>query len=560
MLPVIRLALACLWLAVFVPVARAQGVAPAPAAPVPAAAPALKPESPAEPLGRDTPRGTITGFMAAARDQKMDLAGRYLHSDLTGPALADLSNQLYVVLNGRLPVRLNVLSDRPEGSLTNPLTPDRDVVGTIRTSTGELDVAVDRVRSGSGHVWLIARSTLDAVPDVYGEVDLLRVDRYLPRVLTRRVLGIRLIGWLTLAVLIPLLYRLLGVVDWLIRGVMAWWGRRNGAREQVPAKIPESIRLLLLAIVVHEITPKVDLPLAERQLLALVAGLLAIAGFVGCVLWCNDYAERYVLRRVREASLGESRALVRLARRLADIVAYATGGVIVLYYFGLDPTAALAGLGIGGIAVALAAQKTLENVIGGFSIVFDKAVRVGDFLKLGDMLGTVDHVGLRSTRIRTLDRSLVAIPNGQIAIANIETLSVRDKFWFHHIVGVRYRTTAGQMRTVRAGIRDLLTARADVEGESVQVQFFRLGPSSLEIEVFAYIAADGWWEFRALQNDLLLRILEIVEEAGTEVALPTSTVHLRGDRQTSWDRQSAAAMQTIPRAPATQGEEHRTTT
>jgi MscS family membrane protein len=109
------------------------------------------------------------------------------------------------------------------------------------------------------------------------------------------------------------------------------------------------------------------------------------------------------------------------------------------------------------------------------------------------------------------------------------------------------------MRTVRAGIRDLLTARADVEAESVQVQFFRLGPSSLDIEVFAYMAAGGWWEFLALQNELLLRVLEIVEEAGTEVALPTSTVHLRGDRQTSWDRQPVAAMQTIPRVPATKG-------
>jgi MscS family membrane protein len=495
--------------------------------------------------------------MAAARDQKMDLAGRYLNSGPPGPALADLSRKLYVVLNGRLPVRLNVLSDRPEGSLSNPLTPDRDVVGSIHTSTGELDITLDRVRSGSGHVWLIARSTLDAVPDVYDEVDILRFDRYLPRLLTHRIGGIRLIQWLTLAILIPVLYRLIGVVNRLIRLVVAWWRRRSGARDRVPAEIPGSIRLLLLAFVVHEITPKIDLPLAERQLLALVAGLLAIAGFVGCALWCNDYAERYVLRRVREASLGESRALVRLARRLADIVAYAAGGVIVLYYFGLDPTAALAGLGIGGIAVALAAQKTLENVIGGFSIVFDKAVRVGDFLKLGDMLGTVDHVGLRSTRIRTLDRSLVTIPNGQIAIANIETLSARDKFWFHHVVGLRYRTTAAQMRTVRAGIRDLLTARADVEAESVQVQFFRLGPSSLDIEVFAYIAADGWWEFLALQNELLLRILEIVDEAGTEVALPTSTVHLRGDRQSSWDQQPAAAMQTIPRVPASQGEAQR---
>src|SRR4029077_3588445 len=99
-------------------------------------------------------------------------------------------------------------------------------------------------------------------------------------------------------------------------------------------------------------------------------------------------------------------------------------------------------LGIGGIAVALAAQKTLENVVGGVSIIVDHAVRVGDFLKLGDTVGTVDSIGLRSTRIRTLDRTMLSVPNGQIATVNIETLSVRDKFWFHHFVGLRYETTA----------------------------------------------------------------------------------------------------------------------
>src|SRR6185436_9294793 len=136
------------------------------------------------------------------------------------------------------------------------------------------------------------------------------------------------------------------------------------------------------------------------------------------------------------------------------------GGLIVLAYFGVDPTAALAGLGIGGIAVALSAQKTLENVIGGVSIVFDKAVRVGDVVKVGDTSGTVDYIGLRSTRIRTNDRTILSVPNGQIATVNIETLSTRDKFWFHHFVGLRYETTASQMRAVLKGVCDLLGAHS----------------------------------------------------------------------------------------------------
>jgi MscS family membrane protein len=494
--------------------------------------------------------------MDAVRDEKADVASQYLNSNLTGAARAELTNKLYVVLNSRLPVHMNVLSERPEGSLSNPLTPDRDVLGTIQTSTGAVDIAVERVKVGTSRVWLISRSTLEAVPGIYSEVDLLRFDQYLPGFLTVRIAGIRLVQWLTLGVIIPLLYRLLGAFDWLIRLCVICWRRLRGIPTgPVSARIPGSVRLLLLALAVHEITPSFDLPYAERRLLAVVAGLLAIAGVVWSVLLINEYAERYVLRGVRVANLGESRALVRLARRLADVVAFAAGGVIVLYYFGFDPTAALAGLGIGGIAVALAAQKTLENVIGGFSIVFDKAVRVGDFLKLGDTLGTVDRVGLRSTRIRTLDRSVVSIPNGQIATANIETLSDRDKFWFHHFVGVSYGTTAAQMRAVSEGVRGLLRTHERVEADSIQVQFFRLGPSSLDIEVFAYVRADEWRIFLAIQDELLLRILEIVEAAGTEVALPTRTVHVRGEEQQAWHRRPATTVEVVPRIVALEGHE-----
>ena len=154
-------------------------------------------------------------------------------------------------------------------------------------------------------------------------------------------------------------------------------------------------------------------------------------------------------------------------------------------YFGVDATAGLAGLGIGGIAVALAAQKTLENVIGGFSLVFDKALRVGDVLKLGEIVGTVDQIGLRSTRIRTVDRTILSVPNGQIATVNIETLSDRDKFWFRHVVGLRYETTPAQIRTIISEMHDLLRSQPEADLDSVRVRFLRIG------SVFARRRAGG---------------------------------------------------------------------
>jgi MscS family membrane protein len=203
----------------------------------------------------------------------------------------------------------------------------------------------------------------------------------------------------------------------------------------------------------------------------------------------------------------------------------------MLHFVGVDPTAALAGLGIGGIAVALAAQKTLENVIGGLSIIFDQAVHVGDFLKLGDTLGTVDYIGLRSTRIRTLDRTVLSVPNGQIANANIETLSARDKFWFHHVVGLRYETTADQMRAVISGARAYLAAHPAIDHrEPIRVRFFRFGQSSLDIDVFAYVRAIDWEAFLETQEELLLEVVNIVERSGAAIALPSQTLHLNPGR------------------------------
>ena len=164
------------------------------------------------------------------------------------------------------------------------------------------------------------------------------------------------------------------------------------------------------------------------------------------------------------------------------------------------------------------------------SPIFDEAVRVGDVLKLGETLGTVESIGLRSTRIRTLDRTILSLPNGQIANLGIENLSARDKFWFHHFVGVRSETTSTQMRSVIDVVRDLIARRPDVDHAAIRVRFVRLGSFSIDIEVFAYIFTGDMERFLEIQQELLLRIMNIVEQAGAEMAFPSQTLHVTDAR------------------------------
>ena len=206
--------------------------------------------------------------------------------------------------------------------------------------------------------------------------------------------------------------------------------------------------------------------------------------------------------------------MLRLARWGVDLLIIFVGLLVTLHYFGVNPTGALAGLGVGGVAIALAAQKTLENVVGGVSLIFDQALHVGDVLKVGDTVGTVREIGLRSTRIRTLDRTLVSVPNGQIATMTLESLSARDKFWLHPVLGLRYDTTSQQMRALLDGIRNLLKECRHVEPGSIRVRFLRFGPSSLDVEIFAYVHAPNWSQFLEIQEELQLHIMECIESTG----------------------------------------------
>jgi MscS family membrane protein len=476
-------------------------------------------QAPKDALGRDTPRGTVLGFMTAARNGTDGVSPLYLNTNVPAPDAAELARMLYVVLDSRLPVRLNELSDRPEGTPDNPLKPNEDVVGTIQTANGPFDLVLERVTPpGSPPVWLFSPETLSFIPEAYDEVDLVRLDRFLPAFLAKpRIAGVRLFEWLAMFLLLPLCYRLLGLLGLPFK-----------------RRVPGLVRLLLLGIGVRWVVSSLDLPLFERQFWWATSGLLMIAAAGWLLLRLNEYAEARVSRRL--AATGEMTSLLRLARRVGDVLAIAACLLVVLRYFGFNPTAALAGLGIGGIAVALAAQKTLENVVAGLSMIFDKAVRVGDVLRFSGTVGIVDYIGLRSTRIRTLDRTILSVPNGQIAGVGIETLSARDKFLFRHVVTLRYGTTVAQMRAVIDGVTGMLVADASVDAPSVRVRFFRLGAFSLDLEVFAYVFAADWEPFLEIQQELLLRVMELIEGSGTAIAIPSQTLHIAGEPSPSVDR------------------------
>jgi len=433
------------------------------------------------------------------------------------------------VLDARLPARLTLISDSPEGSRADPLAPNRERIGTISSGPGEVDVFVDRVERGKAPpIWLFSAATLHHVPVVYAEIAARQGDTVLPGFLTRRVWGVRLVEWLAVLIGIPILYLATMLLNRLLTPVGAFVWRRLSGKAVVLKRnaLPVPLRLLVLVFVGRWLLSILPVSLLVRQLFMSAASLMTIVAIVWLLILLNGEIEDYIHRHVPRSNGAAASSLLRVLRRTVDLVVILVGFLVLLRYFAIDPTPALAGLGVGGIAVALAAQKTLENVIAGASLIVDQAIRVGDTLRVGEITGTIDHIGLRSTRIRTLDRTVVSIPNSQIANASLETLSMRDKYWFHPVVGLRYETSPEQLRAVMDGIRRLLEAHPAVEADSVRVRFFRLGSFSLDIEVVAYFFATDWARFMEVQEQLLLSVTDIVRSAGTEIAFPSQTMYM----------------------------------
>jgi MscS family membrane protein len=258
-----------------------------------------------------------------------------------------------------------------------------------------------------------------------------------------------------------------------------------------------------------------------------IAALLA-----GCLGWLvsriSDRGFDHALNRTRTHRKGGESILI-LMRRLSHIVILIIGLIAAMALLGLNVTTTLAGLGVGGLAVALAAQKTLENLLGGVSLLMDKAVQVGDFCKIGDRLGTVEDIGLRSLKLRTLDQNLLVVPNGALAQMQFENMKSRPKLLISQNFSLRIETKIDQLRFVLDSVQMMLNEEPSIESGTSRVRVTSFAGAAFELELFAYGKTGDWTVLTAIRQDVILRIAAIVEAAGTAFAAPTRLTYQSKD-------------------------------
>ncbi len=242
--------------------------------------------------------------------------------------------------------------------------------------------------------------------------------------------------------------------------------------------------------------------------------------------------------------------LIRLAARTVGILAILVLMFHIANNVGIPVYGLVAGAGVSGLAIALAARSTLENFLGTLNLYADRPVRVGDFCRYGEdsssswlRIGTVEEIGLRSTRIRGLDRTITTIPNAEFSNMHVVNLTKRDRMLLKTNIGLRYETTPDQLRLVLAELREMLLAHPRISEDPARVRAIGFGASSLDLEIFAYVNTRDWEDFLAVQEDVVLRIMDIVRKAGTAFAFPSRTVYHTRDDGLDSERQQAAEKQ-----------------
>jgi MscS family membrane protein len=394
-------------------------------------------------------------------------------------------------------------------------------------------ILLQRVRSEDGDkIWKISASTVARVDSLYDEFGYGPLGEILPAPFFEvRIIEVQLWQWICLLVLLVLAYGL----SWLASSIVVSLLRSLSARSRMSWGEPLALvligpfRLGLFVLLLAAGT----IPLALAPPVRSVLEKLEQAAFIVAVTWLLlrliDLLADLAVQRLADRGQAPATQFVPLGRKALKVLLVLFAAVGVLDSFGFNVTALMAGLGIGGLALALAAQKTIENLFGGVTLLADRPIAVGQFCRFGEKIGTVEEIGLRSTRVRTLDRTVVTVPNAEFSSMQIENFAARDRIRLFTMIGVRYETTPEQLRYLLAELRSMLLAHPKVSPDPARVRFVGFGAYSLDLEVFAYVMTSDWNEFLHIREDIYLRMMDIVELSGTGFAFPSQTTYLGKD-------------------------------
>lgn len=485
---------------------------------------------PTDPLGRSNPRSMIREFIRAVDRNDYLSAARYMQlSREQQPQAELLARDIHELMNCCFDQPLAAISDADTGALDDGLPLDQERIGPLKIGDHRADIILVHVSRPDGSVWLISSMTLEQVPALHQFITESRVERLMPRVLQEHsFVGVSLAHWIAwlISLLLPIPCFML-----LIRGfiLLIPISIRDNDKRTFLVGFTEKIKwplILIFSILVHLFSlRRLGFPLHFR-IISWRVGAIVLILLTTSVLRRSAtlFFDRTRLKLLR-VDRTNSASMVLLGERLFKVLLTIAAIFAALTVAGVDTKTALTGLGIGGIAVAFGAQKTIENLLGGILLISDKAIAVGDFCAISGRMGTIEDITLRSVRMRTIEQTLLLIPAGSLSQENIENFRSRTKMPLTLTIRLQYSATEAQISKIRDEIYKLLTEDVRVEASSARVNLTDFGQWAIELQIWTYLLTSDIQKFNAIRQDILKRIAQTVEGAGCRFALPSQTIY-----------------------------------
>ncbi len=496
---------------------------------------------PADEFDRGTPRRSAEGLLAALDEADNETASEYLdlrnlRGEASGLTGAQLARRLYVIIKRATWVDIDELIDDPAGRSNDNLPDYRDSIGVVLDGDKEIRMLMQLVPRGDGvSIWKISNATVSLIPKLYatdGYPEIIEdLRRSVPNV---TFLGFELFKWVIIFGVGILAYAVVFLAALAIRRVLGDPDTPSHRRIYRFLILPAGIWVVIICVNAAATSLGRGITAEALQRLSPVPILVTVWMMFGGMNLLRDIYTNRLQQRDRAGAA----VLLRPASNALKLLIGMGAVLIYLDNLGINITTVLAGLGVGGIAVALALQKPMEDVFGAITLYTQQPVRVGDFCRIGTEMGTIEEIGLRTTRLRTLANTLIAIPNSRLANEPIDNISARSTILYRPILRLRYDTTTEQLQDILDGIRALLSSHGRILQDNHRVRFKEIADDALLVEVYAYLDTKEWSVYLELAEELNMRILEIVAQAGTTLSLPARTLHIE---QTDGTGQAAIA-------------------
>lgn len=474
-------------------------------------------------IDQSSPLRTARLFMRAADLGKYATASeyldlRYLPEEVSAVDPQVLAEQLHVVISREIQIDFGALSDDPGGMTGDGLPSYRDELGAIDTPNDRIPIYLQLIPGpDNSNLWKISNATVAEIPQLYAEFGyspfVEKVRQYLPR---GSFLGAELFKWA-----IALIIGIASAFAWLVVTWPLGWSlsRHNEAnarrvKRYLRGPIPAAICVVLALTVLR------NLGLGETA--ARFANGATVATIV--TVWLL-FASINLFRDLYTAHLeshgrAHGKMIISPVTTTLKVIILLIAFVMWLDNIGINVTALIAGLGVGGLAVALVLQKPMEDMLGAMTLYVQQPVTVGQFCTCGDITGTIEEIRMRSTRIRKLDDSLVAVPNSVLAMASIQNISARHRILHRQVVRLALDTGDAQIKALLETLRSTLESNKNVTQDDWRVRFVGFGEFSKNVEIFAYVETTNWRDFLAISEDINLQTTAALESAGVVLAVP----------------------------------------